>query len=104
MKSTARYWVVASTAFFAVAGTIGVIVNLKAFADNFRWSTTLVVVPALAGIALTISMWIHYENALKESQSRATGTDAVQVLGTSRENADFQNKALAYLTYLPYLL
>jgi hypothetical protein len=95
MKPRTRLiWLVISTTLFVVTAVISFVSDVKSLSEKLHWLPFVVAVMALAGIVTTVSIWIYYERALRDSQSVASEGGTSQVLGPAREGSDFQGKVM----------
>src|SRR5205823_2458105 len=88
-------WMVASTTLFAVVGIVGFLADLKTLTEHLHWAKVVIAVLALAGITASISLWLHYEKALKRYVKSGKPVEAN--LGPPRGKIDLQNLALTML-------
>lgn len=87
-------WVVISTSLFAIVGIVGFIADIKTLSDKLHWLPLFTAVLALAGIAITITLWIHYEKERRKILASVKSGSTSGCLGLPREELDLQNKVL----------
>lgn len=95
MQSRSKFlWVVISTSLFAIVGIVGFIADIKTLSDKFHWLPLFIAVLALAGIAITITLWVHYEKERQRILVSIKSGSTSGSLGLPREELDLQNKVL----------